>query len=39
MNLKSRTFFSNIESIELHKKTGFYEAFRIKDSIVWEINL
>jgi L-amino acid N-acyltransferase YncA len=38
-NLKSRTFFTNIGSIELHKKIGFHEAFRTADSIVWEINL
>ena len=38
-NLKSRTFMNNEDSIRLHEKCGFKEAFRVNDSIVWEINL
>lgn len=38
-NLKSRTFLNNEDSIRLHQKCGFKEAFRVNDSIVWEINL
>jgi phosphinothricin acetyltransferase len=37
--LMSRTFFDNAASIALHKRTGFAEAFRTEDSIVWEIAL
>jgi len=38
-NLKSRTFLNNEDSIRLHQKCGFKEAFKVNDSIVWEINL
>lgn len=38
-NLKSRTFLNNEDSIHLHQKCGFKEAFKVNGSIVWEINL
>ncbi len=37
--LQSRTFLNNESSIGLHKSTGFREAFRTEDSIVWELAL
>jgi L-amino acid N-acyltransferase YncA len=37
--LMSRTFESNLASIGLHRATGFREAFRKGDSIIWELEL
>jgi L-amino acid N-acyltransferase YncA len=37
--LMSRTFENNLQSIGLHKATGFSEAFRKDSSIVWELTL
>jgi L-amino acid N-acyltransferase YncA len=37
--LMSRTFLDNAASIALHRKSGFSEAFRTEDSIVWERRL
>jgi L-amino acid N-acyltransferase YncA len=38
-NLKSRTLLENRASEKLHLATGFREAFRTGDSIIWEIDL